>query len=202
HCCMIGPGSPPKYTCPSILPMPTGSPSATTTSTVDGSARRITASRTQGDASKRRRHALRSVQITLSPRRPCSTASTSPVDSRSLPTTAILSTLSTWAVATRLETYVAPYRRATVINPARTTRRTRARHPRLTRAGLTCPRRNRRSAETAIGLTRGSLSRESRRPVRRTLPQAAPARSRLSRRQEGSRRRPDGPLEPAHEPPH
>ena len=50
----------------------------TTTSTVDGSERRSAASRTQGDASSRCRQASRSVHTRFSPRRPLSTASTSP----------------------------------------------------------------------------------------------------------------------------
>ena len=57
------------------------------TSIVDGSERRNAASRTHGDASSRSRHASRSVHTMFSPRSPSSTASTSPLDSRSLPRT-------------------------------------------------------------------------------------------------------------------
>jgi len=54
-------------------------------STVEGRDRLSEASRTQGDASKRRRQAARSVHTMCSPRNPVSTAMTSPLDSRSFP---------------------------------------------------------------------------------------------------------------------
>ena len=108
---------------------------------------------THGDASSRcAPHVEVGPARRFSPRRPFSTASTSPFDSRSLPRTTIRSICSTRACA-RADRAAAvdarPERqRTTTAQPSR--RRQPAPVPRR-RDGLTCARRNRRSAGAATG---------------------------------------------------
>ena len=73
----------------------------TNTSTVDGSTRRSATSATHGDSRSRRRYAARSAVRMLVPRRPSTSACTSPADSRTLPCTAIRCTCSVEALTTR-----------------------------------------------------------------------------------------------------
>ena len=68
---------------------PSAARSEISTASVPGSSRRSAASATHGDASSFWRHCSRSAVTMLAPRRPSSSASTSPRDSRSLPRTVI-----------------------------------------------------------------------------------------------------------------
>ena len=67
--------------------MPIGRRSCTEISTVDGSTRRIVALSTHGDASSFCCHSSRLTARMFWPRRPSTSASTSPVDNRSWPRT-------------------------------------------------------------------------------------------------------------------
>ncbi len=163
---MITPRSSTRYVSPLMRPIPIGCRSDTTTSTVDGSERRRAASRTQGDASSLARQRSRSVQIRLSPRRPFSTPSTSPLDSRSVPRTTMRSTCSTCACAAALDAQYTPYASRTPSAPDSSSGLMSERQLRFLRAGLTCPRWKRRSAGAATALTDDPHRADPARPLR------------------------------------
>ena len=80
---------------------PTGRRSDTNTSMVDGSTRRSATSATHGESVRRRRNASRSALRMLVPRRSSTSACTWPLDSRTLPVTAIFLTRSSGVVNAR-----------------------------------------------------------------------------------------------------
>ncbi len=166
--------------------MPTGRRSETTTSIVDGRDRRMATSRTHGDFRSCSRQRSRSVQTRLCPTIPSSPLMTSAFDRRSFPRMETLSMRSACAWAAMPETRYSPYASATPVRTWRTIGTTTAFQWRCRRPGLTCARRNRRSAGTATGLTAS---------LRRRL--ISPASPKGSPRPTASRPSPRSPRSPA-----
>ena len=191
---MTAPRSSTRNSDPLIRPIPSGARSRMTTSTVEGSVLRSDASATHGELISDRRHSARSTASTLRPRRSCSMASTSPLDSRWFPFTLIR---SIWKISSPATIVTARYpaytARPTTMAATTERRRPDVNAPRF-RAGFICARRKRLSAGAVTRMFSSCSqvrSTPSRRPSRwtrrragRSNPPASPSRqARVGRRQ-------------------